>query len=71
MVFYFGNTSTNVGYRQAMSSDKYVGLALAVSSNLFIGVSFIITKRGLINSEGHGGFFPRFGGPAWGSDINF
>ncbi|CAG8571396.1 13013_t:CDS:2 [Dentiscutata heterogama] len=30
--------------------DKYIGLALAVSSSLLIGTSFIITKKGLIDS---------------------
>lgn len=30
--------------------DKYVGLMLAVSSSLMIGISFVITKKGLIDS---------------------
>ncbi|KAG0040570.1 hypothetical protein BGZ82_001479 [Podila clonocystis] len=37
--------------------DKYVGLMLAVSSSLMIGISFVITKKGLIDStvrHGHG-----------------
>jgi len=34
----------------AMLEDKYIGLALAVSSSLLIGVSFIITKKGLMDS---------------------
>ncbi|KAG0235396.1 hypothetical protein BGW42_005375 [Actinomortierella wolfii] len=38
--------------------DKYVGLLLAVSSSLMIGISFVITKKGLIDSTsrhaGHG-----------------
>ncbi|KAF9121809.1 hypothetical protein BG015_005718, partial [Linnemannia schmuckeri] len=36
--------------------DKYVGLMLAVSSSLMIGISFVITKKGLIDSTArHGG----------------
>ncbi|KAF9434528.1 hypothetical protein BGZ76_007870 [Entomortierella beljakovae] len=36
--------------------DKYVGLMLAVSSSLMIGISFVITKKGLIDSTSrHGG----------------
>lgn len=36
--------------------DKYVGLMLAVSSSLMIGISFVITKKGLIDSTvRHGG----------------
>jgi hypothetical protein len=37
-----------------MSSQRNIGLALALSSNIFIGVSYIITKRALIKSDGHG-----------------
>ncbi|RKP31536.1 DUF803-domain-containing protein [Metschnikowia bicuspidata] len=44
-----------------MVDDKYIGLALAMSSSLAIGMSFIITKKGLMdtsrtgadNSTGH------------------
>ncbi|BGP19576.1 hypothetical protein JCM10213v2_007671 [Rhodosporidiobolus nylandii] len=32
------------------SSDKYIGLALAISSSIAIGTSFIITKKGLISA---------------------
>ncbi|KAK9693986.1 hypothetical protein K7432_013651 [Basidiobolus ranarum] len=34
--------------------DKYIGLCLATSSSLLIGVSFILTKKGLIDSSHHG-----------------
>ncbi|KAL1925493.1 uncharacterized protein VTP21DRAFT_376 [Calcarisporiella thermophila] len=34
-----------------MIDDKYIGLLLALSSSLLIGVSFIITKKGLISSN--------------------
>lgn len=33
-----------------MVEDKYIGLALAISSSLAIGTSFIITKKGLIDT---------------------
>ena len=33
-----------------MLQDKYIGLGLAISSSLFIGVSFVITKKGLIDA---------------------
>ncbi|KAI8393435.1 magnesium transporter [Radiomyces spectabilis] len=32
-----------------MLQEKYIGLILAMSSSVFIGLSFIITKKGLIN----------------------
>ncbi|KAF9337664.1 hypothetical protein BG006_003580 [Podila minutissima] len=35
--------------------DKYVGLMLAVSSSLMIGISFVITKKGLIDSTARHG----------------
>ncbi|ORX93480.1 DUF803-domain-containing protein [Basidiobolus meristosporus CBS 931.73] len=35
--------------------DKYVGLCLAASSSLLIGVSFILTKKGLIDSSSRQG----------------
>ncbi|CAH6723912.1 hypothetical protein CLIB1444_23S00254 [[Candida] jaroonii] len=35
--------------------DKYIGLALAVSSSLAIGTSFIITKKGLMDTSRNGG----------------
>lgn len=34
-----------------MVDDKYIGLALAMSSSLAIGTSFIITKKGLIDTS--------------------
>ncbi|KAG0258949.1 hypothetical protein DFQ27_004379 [Actinomortierella ambigua] len=47
-----------VGATGAPMHDKYVGLLLAVSSSLMIGISFVITKKGLIDSTsrhaGHG-----------------
>ncbi|KAI0527824.1 magnesium transporter NIPA-domain-containing protein [Xylaria bambusicola] len=39
-----------------MIDDKYIGLALAVSSSLVLGVSFVITKKGLIQTEEKHGF---------------
>ncbi|KAI9276952.1 membrane protein [Phascolomyces articulosus] len=34
-----------------MLPDKYIGLILAMSSSIFIGLSFIITKKGLMNAK--------------------
>lgn len=34
-----------------MLQEKYIGLILAMSSSLFIGLSFVITKKGLIKSK--------------------
>ncbi|KAL0085256.1 magnesium transporter [Phycomyces blakesleeanus] len=34
-----------------MLQEKYIGLTLAMCSSVFIGLSFIITKKGLINSK--------------------
>ncbi|KAI2623998.1 DUF803-domain-containing protein [Hypomontagnella submonticulosa] len=39
-----------------MLDEKYIGLALAISSSLAIGTSFVITKKGLIQSEEKHGF---------------
>ncbi|KAK3190750.1 hypothetical protein K4F52_003066 [Lecanicillium sp. MT-2017a] len=39
-----------------MIEDKYIGLALAMSSAVAIGTSFVITKKGLIQSEERHGF---------------
>lgn len=36
--------------------DKYIGLGLAISSSVAIGISFIITKKGLISASQNGGF---------------
>ena len=38
-----------------MVDDKYIGLALAMSSSLAIGTSFIITKKGLMDSSARNG----------------
>ena len=38
-----------------MVDDKYIGLALAMSSSLAIGSSFIITKKGLMDSSSRNG----------------
>lgn len=38
-----------------MVDDKYIGLALAMSSSLAIGTSFIITKKGLIDTASRSG----------------
>lgn len=35
---------------------RYIGLGLAISSALAIGTSFVITKKGLIQSEERHGF---------------
>jgi hypothetical protein len=41
-----------------MLQDKYIGLILAMSSSVFIGLSFIITKKGLMNAnKRHGKIF--------------
>ncbi|KAJ8655155.1 hypothetical protein O0I10_009190 [Lichtheimia ornata] len=34
-----------------MIQDKYIGLILAMSSSVFIGLSFIITKKGLMKTQ--------------------
>jgi len=36
--------------------DKYVGLGLAITSSIAIGTSFILTKRGLIQTANRTGF---------------
>lgn len=38
-----------------MVDDKYIGLALAMSSSLAIGTSFIITKKGLMDTSSRSG----------------
>ena len=35
------------GVDDALTRDKYIGLALALSSSAFIGASFIVKKKGL------------------------
>jgi len=39
-----------------MIEEKYIGFTLAVVSTIFIGTSFVIKKKGLLESEGHGIF---------------
>lgn len=34
-----------------MLPEKYIGLTLAMCSSVFIGLSFVITKKGLVNSR--------------------
>ena len=34
--------------------DKYVGVVLALCSTVFNGTSFVLKKKGLMTSEGHG-----------------
>lgn len=38
-----------------MVDDKYIGLALAMSSSLAIGISFIVTKKGLMDTSNRNG----------------
>ncbi|KAI1281394.1 magnesium transporter NIPA-domain-containing protein [Xylaria sp. FL0933] len=49
--------------------DKYIGLALAISSSLVLGISFVITKKGLIQTEEKHGFkgdgFKYLTNPIW------
>ncbi|KAI1490857.1 DUF803 domain membrane protein [Biscogniauxia mediterranea] len=56
-----------------MLEDKYIGLALAISSSLAIGTSFVITKKGLIQSEEKHGFsgdgFVYLMNPIWWAGI--
>ncbi|KAI8928072.1 magnesium transporter [Entophlyctis helioformis] len=40
---------------QRLEAEKYVGLALALTSSILIGTSFIITKKGLLDSAKNGG----------------
>jgi hypothetical protein len=40
---------------QALETGKYVGLGLSLASGVLIGVSFIITKKGLIDTAKRGG----------------
>eukprot|EP00842_Homolaphlyctis_polyrhiza_P001073 jgi/Hompol1/1967/HPOL_002810-RA len=39
---------------QRLEAEKYVGLGLALTSSILIGTSFIITKKGLIDSARQG-----------------
>ncbi|KAI2630433.1 magnesium transporter NIPA-domain-containing protein [Xylaria nigripes] len=53
--------------------EKYIGLALAISSSLAIGTSFVITKKGLLQSEEKHGFqgdgFVYLMNPIWWAGI--
>lgn len=42
-------------YSNTMVDDKYIGLALAMLSSLAIGTSFIITKKGLMDTSNKSG----------------
>lgn len=42
---------------QQAEADKYTGLGLALASGVLIGISFIITKKGLIESGKNGGIW--------------
>ncbi|KAH9906462.1 DUF803 domain membrane protein [Xylariomycetidae sp. FL2044] len=56
-----------------MLDEKYIGLALAISGTLAIGTSFVITKKGLIQSEEKHGFqgdgFVYLMNPIWWAGI--
>lgn len=56
-----------------MLEDKYVGLALAMASSLAIGISFVITKKGLLHAEERHGFegdgFVYLKSPLWWAGI--
>ncbi len=43
------------GVDDALTRDKYIGLALALSSSAFIGASFIVKKKGLRRAAAAGG----------------
>ncbi|CCX08011.1 magnesium transporter NIPA-domain-containing protein [Pyronema domesticum] len=49
--------------------DKYIGLGLAITSSIAIGTSFILTKRGLIDTANRTGFegdgYSYFKTPIW------
>lgn len=56
-----------------MVDEKYIGLALAMSSSLAIGTSFVITKKGLMQSSERHGFegdgFVYLRNPVWWAGI--
>ncbi|KAK4639264.1 hypothetical protein QC762_706720 [Podospora pseudocomata] len=56
-----------------MLEEKYIGLALAMSSSLAIGISFVITKKGLMQAEERHGFegdgFVYLKNPMWWAGI--
>ncbi|OAJ42133.1 hypothetical protein BDEG_25633 [Batrachochytrium dendrobatidis JEL423] len=49
------NSTLPVGVDHRMEAEKYIGLALALTSSLLIGTSFIITKKGLMDSARNNG----------------
>ncbi|KAM0493344.1 hypothetical protein ACHAP9_005645 [Verticillium nonalfalfae] len=57
-----------------MLEEKYIGLALAIASSLAIGVSFVITKKGLIHAEERHGFegdgYVYLKSPIWWAGIS-
>lgn len=56
-----------------MLEEKYIGLALAMSSSVAIGISFVITKKGLMQAEERHGFegdgFVYLKNPMWWAGI--
>jgi hypothetical protein len=38
-----------------LETEKYIGMTLALASGVLIGISFIITKRGLLEANKKGG----------------
>ncbi|KAI1261915.1 DUF803-domain-containing protein [Xylariaceae sp. FL1019] len=56
-----------------MLDEKYIGLALAITGSVGIGTSFVITKKGLIQSEEKHGFqgdgFVYLRNPIWWAGI--
>ncbi|KAH6671541.1 ichthyin [Plectosphaerella plurivora] len=56
-----------------MLEEKYIGLLLAMSSSAAIGVSFVITKKGLMHAEERHGFegdgFVYLKSPIWWAGI--
>lgn len=57
-----------------MMDEKYIGLALAMASSLAIGISFVITKKGLMQAEERHGFegdgFVYLKSPVWWAGIS-
>jgi magnesium transporter len=40
-----------------LETEKYMGLALSLASGILIGISFIITKKGLLDANKKSGTF--------------
>jgi hypothetical protein len=40
---------------ESLETEKYIGLCLSLASGILIGVSFIITKKGLMETAKKGG----------------